>query len=63
LEHCGADDPFVRDRYHHGLAVNIDSVKPHLDLVAIDEVLLQKGAILLRHALEKLADFAAILRD
>lgn len=62
LENSSADYPFAGDRYDHGLAVNIDPVKPDFDLVTVEQVFLQEGTVLLGNVLEEFAHFGAILR-
>ena len=62
LKDGSADYPFVGNGHNHSLAVDIDLIKPDFDLVTIEKVFLQEGAVFLGHVLEKVAHFGAILR-
>jgi hypothetical protein len=62
LKDGGADYPFVGNGHDHGLAVDIDLIKPDFDLVTIEKVFLQKGAVFLGNVLEEVPYFGAILR-
>jgi hypothetical protein len=62
LKDGGADYPFVCNGHDHGLAVDIDLIKPDFDLVTIEKVFLQKGAVFLGNVLEEVPYFGAILR-
>lgn len=61
LENCGPDNALPVNGYDHAFAIKIEFVKPDFDLIAVDQVFFQKGAVLLGHALKKSPNFAAIL--
>jgi hypothetical protein len=56
-----AHDQLSALRDHHGFAIEVDLVEPDFDLLAIEQILLEKGAVLFGHAFKEAADFCAIL--
>src|SRR4029077_10479888 len=63
FEHSRPDNLSAGLRYHHGFAIEVDFVEPDFDLLAIEQVLLEEGAVVLGHAFKEGADLGAILRD